>query len=131
MKKIISVVSTILATVSSAFAQMPSTLYFMDQNPLIHNFNPDSLRRVGVCHFQGGDPGSMNRMHRVESRYARKIMEFLLLSRISPGYRVGFLRGFGYIGKLHPKPIVFSVLLCYHRFQNQERRWPCAENRHL
>jgi len=40
MKKIISVVSTILATVSSAFAQMPSTLYFMDQNPLIHNFNP-------------------------------------------------------------------------------------------
>lgn len=40
MKKIISVISTILATVSSAFAQMPSTLYFMDQNPLIHNFNP-------------------------------------------------------------------------------------------
>lgn len=40
MKKIISVVSTILVTVSSAFAQMPSTLYFMDQNPLIHNFNP-------------------------------------------------------------------------------------------
>lgn len=29
-----------LVTVSSAFAQMPSTLYFMDQNPLIHNFNP-------------------------------------------------------------------------------------------
>lgn len=40
MKKIISVVSTMLVTVSSAFAQMPSTLYFMDQNPLIHNFNP-------------------------------------------------------------------------------------------
>lgn len=40
MKKIISVVSAILATASTAFAQMSSTLYFMDQNPLIHNFNP-------------------------------------------------------------------------------------------
>lgn len=40
MKKIISVVSAILATASTTFAQMSSTLYFMDQNPLIHNFNP-------------------------------------------------------------------------------------------
>jgi len=41
MKKIISVVSTILVAASSSFAQMSSTLYFMDQNnPLIHNFNP-------------------------------------------------------------------------------------------
>lgn len=40
MKKIISVASTILMAASSSFAQMSSTLYFMDQNPLIHNFNP-------------------------------------------------------------------------------------------
>ncbi len=40
MKKIISVVSTILVAASSSFAQMSSTLYFMEQNPLIHNFNP-------------------------------------------------------------------------------------------
>ena len=39
MKKIISVVSAILATASTTFAQMSSTLYFMDQNPVIHNFN--------------------------------------------------------------------------------------------
>jgi len=40
MKKIISVVSTILMAASSSFAQMSSTLYFMEQNPLVHNFNP-------------------------------------------------------------------------------------------
>lgn len=40
MKKIISVISTILLAASSVFAQMPSTMYFMEYNPLIHNLNP-------------------------------------------------------------------------------------------
>lgn len=40
MKKLISVVSTILVATSSSFAQMSSTLYFMEQNPLINNLNP-------------------------------------------------------------------------------------------
>lgn len=40
MKKLVSVVSTILVAASSAFAQMPSTLYFMENNPLINNLNP-------------------------------------------------------------------------------------------
>lgn len=40
MKKLISVVSTILVAASSAFAQMSSTLYFMEKNPLLNNLNP-------------------------------------------------------------------------------------------